>query len=527
MIARALAYAISLLVGGMVAGCISDPSPSSALLAKTVSGLVEGSATDGVVAWLGLPYATPPLGELRWRPPESAAAWDGVRQANAFAPACVQAGVSMPGETPPATSEDCLYLNVWSPFDAQEPLPVIVWIHGGGWTNGSTAMPLYSGAQLTKRDVVFVSIGYRLGPLGFLAHPELSSESGEATSGNYGLMDQIAALKWVQANIASFGGDPARVTIAGQSAGGMAVSLLMASPLAEGLFSAAIGQSGGVFEPLQLAPNYLLANAEKDGAAYAASLGATSLADLRAMTAEKLLGGKAGSVSHPVIEPRVLPLSPYEGYVARRMRDVPVLVGSNAEEGNSLADLSRVTAVNYAEELKGAWGDLPPPLITAYPYATDADAKAARSAFERDLRFGWDMWTWARLQAKAGRQAFYYRFDHAPPFPSGSVREHWGASHFAELWYMFDNLDPGDGAWSDGDRRLADTMAAYWVNFARTGNPNGPGLPMWPAFDEGEQVMVLGEAPRPQPSPVDEQLRVFDAVYDAVRGSAFGAAKRD
>jgi para-nitrobenzyl esterase len=525
MIARTLAFVVALLVGGMTAGCAGDAPPASALLVKITDGLVEGSAGDGVVAWLGLPYAAPPVGDLRWRPPEPAAAWEGVRQATAFAPACMQTGVSMPGETPPLTNEDCLYLNVWSPVDAVEPLPVIVWIHGGGWTNGSTAMPLYSGANLAKRGVVFVSIAYRLGPMGFLAHPELSAEGGAEASGNYGLMDQIAALEWVQANIASFGGDPARVTIAGQSAGGMAVSLLMASPLADRLFSRAIGQSGGVFEPLQLAPSYLLANAEKDGVAYASSLGANSLADMRAMPAAKLLGGKAGSISHPVIEPRVLPLSPYEAYVAGRMHDVPVLVGANAEEGNSLADLSRVTAANYAEDLKRAWGDLPPPLVTTYPYATDAEAKAARSAFERDLRFGWDMWAWARLQAKAGRPAFYYRFDHAPPFPAGSVREHWGAAHFAELWYMFDNLDPGDGAWTDADRGLADTMAGYWVNFVRTGNPNGAGLPLWPAFGETGQVMALGDPPRPQSAPVDEQLRVFDAVYDAVRGSAFGVSE--
>lgn len=523
MIMRELALAGALLLAGMSTGCAGDAPAPSVSLVKTASGLVEGAAADGVVAWVGLPYAAPPVGDRRWRPPEPAAPWEGVRMATAFAPACMQSGVSMPGEVPPTTSEDCLYLNVWSPPESRDArLPVIVWIHGGGWTNGATAMPLYSGAQLAKRGVVFVSIAYRLGPLGFLAHPELSAESGVATSGNYALMDQIAALKWVQTNIAAFGGDPARVTIAGQSAGGMAVSLLMASPEAAGLFSAAIGQSGGVFEPLQLAPHYLLANAEKDGVTYATSLGANSLADLRAMPAAQLLGGKAGSISHPVIEPRMLPLSPYQAYVAGRMHNVPVLVGANAEEGNSLADLSRVTAANYAADLKRAWGDLPPPLVTAYSYATDAEAKAARAAFERDLRFGWDMWTWARLQARAGRASFYYRFDHAPPFPAGSVREHWGASHFAELWYMLDNLAPSDGGWTDMDRKLADMMAGYWVNFARSGNPNGPGLPLWPDFGAGGQMMVLGVAPALRIAPADEQLRVFDTVYDAVRGSVFG-----
>ncbi|MBL8896504.1 MAG: carboxylesterase family protein [Planctomycetes bacterium] len=517
------ACASALLLGGVSGGGAGDPPTPAPWIAKTTAGLVRGSAADGVVAWLGVPYAAPPMGERRWRPPQPVAAWSGVREATSFAPACVQVGVSMPGEAPPVTSEDCLYLNVWSGAQsADERRPVLVWIHGGGWTNGATSLPLYAGATLAKRGIVFVSIAYRLGPLGFLAHPELSAESGEATSGNYGLMDQIAALAWVQANIAAFGGDPERVTIAGQSAGGMSVSLLMASPRAAGLFHAAIAQSGGVFEPTQLAPGYLLENAEKEGLAYAASLGAGDLAALRAMPAEKLLGGKAGTISHPVIEPHLLPRSPYEAYVAGEVHDVPVLIGSNAEEGNSLAELSRVTAENYSSELQRVWGELPPPLLAAYPFETDAEARAARAAFERDLRFGWDMWAWARLQAKLGRSAFYYRFDHAPPFPAGSVREHWGAAHFAELWYMTGNLLPADGAWTAADRKLADTLMSYWVNFVRDRDPNGPSLPPWPAFDASGQVIVLCEAPRLQPAPVDEALRAFDAVYDAVRGKRFG-----
>ena len=500
-------------------------TPETGASVAVASGRIAGTAGNGVVSYLGIPFAAPPVGDLRWRPPQPVAHWDGVSQATAFAPACLQTGVSMPGEAPPITSEDCLYLNVWSPVARSgERLPVIVWIHGGGWTNGATAMPLYSGGRLAKRGVVFVSVAYRLGPLGFLAHPELSAESGVGASGNFGVMDQIAALTWVRDNIAAFGGDPARVTIAGQSAGAMSVSLLMSSPQAAGLFQRAIGQSGGVFEPLQLAPGYLLANAETDGVAYARSVGASTLAELRALPADKLLGGQAGSVSHPVIEPRVLPRSPYEAYVAGLWNDVPVLVGSNAEEGNSLADLAPVTAANFGSELKRVWGDLPSPLTTAYPYATDGEAKAARSAFERDLRFGWDMWAWARLQAEFGKApAYSYRFDHAPPFPVGSVREHWGAAHFAELWYMFDSLPPQDAAWTEADRKLADRMASYWVNFARNGDPNGSGLPRWPAFTAAMgETLVLGDHVRVVDAPVDPQLRVFDGVYDAVRGSPFG-----
>ncbi|MCI0738057.1 MAG: carboxylesterase family protein [Gemmataceae bacterium] len=289
------------------------PTLASPPVVRIDGGCVEGVHADGVAVYLGLPYAAAPVGALRWRPPHPAPAWKGVRSARAFAPACMQTGVSMPGEAPPQVSEDCLYLNVWTPARRRDShAPVMVWIYGGGYTNGSAALPLYWGDRLARRGVVVVSFGYRLGPFGYLAHPELSAESGRGSSGNYALMDQIAALQWVQHNIEAFGGDPDNVTIFGQSAGAMSVSLLMASPRAASLFDRAIGQSGGVFEPLQLAPNYLLAQAEIDGVAYAQSVGAESLSDLRRLPAERLLQGGSGRVSHPVIEPHMLPLSPYD-----------------------------------------------------------------------------------------------------------------------------------------------------------------------------------------------------------------------
>jgi para-nitrobenzyl esterase len=505
--------------------CAATPAFAAGPVVRIDAGRIAGSSTGDVEAFLGIPYAAAPVGDLRWRAPQPVVRWAGVHSATAFAPACMQSGVSMPGEAPPSISEDCLHLNVWKPRRrAPQPAPVMVWIHGGGYTNGATSMPLYWGDRLARRGVVFVSLAYRLGPLGYLAHPELTAESPAGGSGNYGLMDQIAALRWVQRNIAAFGGDPGNVTVLGQSAGAMSVSLLMASPHAAGLFDRAVGQSGGVFEPLQLAPNYQLHAAERDGVAYAHSIGATSLAALRRLPAAQLLGGQARRVSHPVIEPAVLPLSPYEAYVAGRQNDVPVLVGSNAEEGNSLVDLQAIRAATFEDDVKRAWGSLPPALGAAYPYTDDATARRARSNFERDLRFGWDMWAWARLQSGLSRQpAFYYRFSQRPSFPDASVRAGWGAAHFAELWYMFDHLDQEPWGWIKADHQLAEVMVRYWVNFARTGDPNGPGLPVWPRFEaQRGEVLELGTPMRRIPAPPDPQLSVFDAVYDAVRDARFG-----
>ncbi len=478
------------------------------------SGAIEGVSKNGLTTFMGVPFAAPPVREQRWREPQAAAPWKGTRKALSFAPACMQKGVSMPGETPPPTSEDCLYLNIWTPAKADERLPVMVWIHGGGYTNGSASMPLYWGDALARRGVVVVTIAYRLGALGFLAHPELTAESPQKSSGNYGLLDQIAALEWIRRNIAAFGGDRERVTIAGQSAGAMAVSMLMASPRAKGLFHRAIGQSGGLFEPVQIAPRYLLANAERDGKEYVASLRADSIAALRKRPAAELLAGSADSVSHPVIEPYVLPTAPYDAIASGVYNDVPILVGFNAEEARALVNVTHVKAATFAADIEGSFGALPPPLLDAYPHATDAQARQARLDFERDLRFGWDMWTWARLQSK---RAYFYHFMQRPPFPEGSIQNGWGASHFAELWYMFDHLDQEPWSWSAADRQLARTMAGYWTNFVKNGDPNGAGLPRWPTFDSGN-ALHLANSVYVDAVPGSSKLQVFDAVYDALRG---------
>ncbi len=432
----------------------------------------------------------------------------------------------MPGEMPPPVSEDCLYLNIWTPARiASEHLPVLVWIYGGGYTNGSASMPLYWGDRLARKGVIVVTIAYRLGPLGYLAHPELTRESPHHSSGNYGLIDQIAALEWIRQNIKAFGGDPGQVTIAGQSAGSMAVSELMASPLAKGLFQRAIGESGGLFEPTQLAPGYLLANAEHDGEKYAASLGATSLKALRALPVSDLLSGNAGMVNHPVIEPYVLPLSPYDAFASGHQNDVPLLLGSNAEEARALTDVSGVKASSFDADLKKSFGALPAPLIAAYPHATDEQARAARLSLERDLRFGWDMWAWARLQTETGHHVvYYYAFKQRPPFPAGSVYAGWGASHFAELWYVFDHLDQAPWHWSADDRKLAAAISSYWTNFVKSGNPNGRGLPAWPAFSAKDgHVLQLGTPIKIGEVMNLESLKVFDAVYASIRGAPSGA----
>jgi para-nitrobenzyl esterase len=515
---------ILLLLAALAAPILGHAAPETVL---TAAGMVRGTIENGVLVYKAIPYAAPPVGEVRWREPQRVNSWRGVREPADFAPACMQRGVSMPGETPPATSEDCLYLNVWTPPSARNRrLPVIVWIPGGGFTNGSAAMPLYHGEAFARRDVILVTVAYRLGALGFLAHPELTRESSHGSSGNYGLMDQVAALRWVRDNIAAFGGDPGRVTVAGQSAGAMSVSALMSSPLARGLFQRAIAESGGIFEPVELAPRFLLHNAERDGERYLAALGAADLKAARRLPAMAVLAGQ-DAVTHPVIDPWVLPATPYDTFACGRQADVPLLLGWNAEEARALADVADVKASTFEAGITRAFGALPPALLQAYPHATDNEARQARLDFERDLRFGWDMWTWARLQAGHGKQpAFLYLFDRRPPFPAGSVYAGWGASHYAELWFVFGHLGQEAWMWTAADRLLADDIARYWTNFAAHGDPNGAGLAHWPAFSgEAGQAMHLGVHLAPGPVPSREPLRVFDAVYGGLRAKPDCAAQ--
>jgi para-nitrobenzyl esterase len=279
-----------------------------------------------------------------------------------------------------------------------------------------------------------------------------------------------------------------------------------------------------LFEPLQLAPKFLLANAELDGEKYAVSLGAPSLKELRQLPAPQLKGN-AGGIVHAVIEPYVLPVSPYEAFASGQQNDAPLLIGSNAEEARAMVDVSHETAATFSSDLERSVGHLPPALVAAYPHATDEEARHAQLGLERGLRFGWDMWAWARLQAGTGQSpVFYYSFRQHPPFPEGSVYAGWGASHYAELWYVFDHQHQSPWNWTAGDRKLTREISSYWVNFAKSGNPNGPGLPLWPAFTNAEsKVQYLADPIVAGGVANINTLIVFDSVYNTVRAKPFAA----
>jgi para-nitrobenzyl esterase len=495
----------------------TNDAPASPPTVQTLSGMLQGVEESGIRVYKGIPYASPPVGDLRWRDPVPVAPWTGVRSARSFAPICPQTGDSLPGAPAEPKSEDCLYLNIWTPATAATAkLPVMVWIYGGGWTNGSASIPNYWGNKLARRGVIVVTIAYRIGALGFFSLPELSAESPHHTSGNYGLLDQIAALRWVQANIGAFGGDANRVTIFGQSAGSMSVSILMSSPLAKGLFQRAIGESGGTFEPAQISSagaGFFLRGAESNGSKSEASLGVKTVAELRAMPADKVNGAIGNS--HWIVDGYVLPDAPYAIFKAGHQNDVPLLVGTNADEGRPLMDGVTTSAATFDADLAKAFGPLPPVLTAAYEPKTDAGALAARANLERDLRFGWDMRTWARLQSTTGTQpAFVYYFTRVPPYPAGSPYAHWGAGHWAEMRYAFDNLDVQPWSWTAQDRRLADDMSAYWTNFAKAGDPNGAALPRWLPYEvHNERALELGDTVKMIAYPNLSALQVLDQLF--------------
>ena len=494
---------------------------------RVEGGLVQGVAADGLTVYKGVPFAAPPVGDLRWRAPQPAAPWMGVRNADQYAPGCMP---SMGDPPPSGASEDCLYLNVWTPAKAAgDRLPVLVWIYGGGFNGGSTSVPVHDGARLARRGVVLVSIAYRVGVLGFLAHPELSGESPHQVSGNYGLLDMIAGLQWIQRNVAAFGGDPGRVTIFGESAGGIAVSMLSASPLAKGLFHGAISQSGGSFGPSSRSPSpgenmRPLADAEASGAEMAKAAGASSLPELRALPAEKVIeaGRRQRGMAWPIVDGWVIPDDQYRLYEAGRFNDTPIVVGYNSDEG--LGFTRARTPEEYAAGVRARYGPFADRLLEAYPAAADRIPKTARD-LARDSAFGWHTWSWARLQSSRGRgNAYLYYFDQHPERAPGSPEADHGAPHGVDVPYVFETLEDSGRPVTDADRRISDAMAAYWTNFAKRGDPNGSGLPEWPAFSDGQPVvMVFAGAPKAGPVPSESALRVLDQ-YFAWKRSPEGSA---
>ncbi len=493
-----------------------QPSP-----VRVEGGLLQGMFEDKLTVYRGIPFAVPPVGDLRWCAPQSLSKWKGIKQALEFAPGPIQGG-----NPPSGKSEDCLYLNVWTPAkSANDKIPVLVWIYGGGFGAGATSEKNYSGENLAKKGVVLVSIAYRVGQLGFFVHPELSAENANHVSGNYGLLDMIAGLKWIKKNIAAFGGDPKKVTIFGESAGGIAVSMLCASPLAKGLFNGAISQSGGNFGPPRPTTfpgenQKRLADAERDGQAYLKNAGVSSIAELRKLPADKLPAVRG--MSWPIIDGYVIPDDQYRLYSEGRFNDTPILVGYNSDEGASFSPPRTPEA--YIEGVKSRYGSFAESLIKAYPAGTTAVPKTARD-LARDAAFGWHTWIWARLQSKMGKsKAFYYYFDQHPDYPADSPQADRGSPHGQDVAYVFQHLNPSNPQITKTDLEISEAMATYWTNFAKTGDPSGIGVPVWPAFSEANPVvMYFNKTPHTGPVPSAESLKSLDA-YFAWRRTAEGEA---
>jgi para-nitrobenzyl esterase len=461
---------------------------------QTKAGLVKGTTVaDGTISvFSGIPYAAPPVGDLRWKPPQPVAPWEGARDATTPGAACMQ-GKVFDDISFPKLDEDCLTVNVHTPAKAAR-LPVMVWIHGGGFMAGGGAEPRHDGQAFARKGVVLVTINYRLGVFGFFAHPELTKESPVHASGNYGLLDQVAALRWVKDNIAAFGGDPGNVTIFGESAGSFAVSALMASPLAKGLFHKAIGESGAFFSST-LGPTALAA-AEQLGTDFAAAVGAESLAAMRGKSAQDLLAAAAKSKQRfsPIIDGHFLPADVPSIYASGAQSHVPLLAGWNADEIRAAVMLrpEKPTAQTFAESTRKQFGDHAAAILKAYPATTDAEALESAAALGSDQFIGYGTWKWIEMHLASGKSPVYrYSFDRQIPVPAGhtvmgapATAKDIGARHAGEIEYVFGTLALSlpKTPWEDADKRLSEQMTSYWANFARSGDPNGAGLPKWSPY---------------------------------------------
>jgi len=518
---------------------VAPNAPARADPIQISGGLISGTVVGGVQAYKGIPYAKPPVGDLRWRPPQPVVPWSGTLIADEFSPICVQpdplGGHSIFTRlffTPiEPRSEDCLYLNVWTTAQAGDKRPVMVWIPGGGFVGGSSAGKVYDGAELAKKGVVLVSINYRVWKFGFLAMPELSKESEHHVSGNYGLLDQIAALQWVKQNVAAFGGDPDNVTIFGQSAGSSSATFLMASPLAKGLFHRAIGESGGAFAaPVAGSPLgrtlQTLPDAEAVGSKLMAALKVASLAEMREKTPWEILAIPSANrfeSSVPINDGYVMPGTTDQIFVSHRQNDVPLLLGSNSDEGSNFPTMK--TLVSFREDARQTLGPFADEFLRVYQANDDTQAAQASALALRDMRISWPNLQWAKAQARTGQsKVFFYYFRHAPPAPP---KEHYvenlgkdlGSYHGAELAYVFGNFVPREWAWTEMDRDFARLISRYWVNFAATGDPNGPGLPEWPVFDpKTDSVLYFDKTVERGPIPNQKYYAFWDAFAAGWKG---------
>lgn len=492
-------------IAAALALCLATPAPAQdASRVAAPAGEVRGAASEGIHVFRGIPYARPPVGDLRWRPPVSLPRWSGVREATAYGAACPQP--ASPFANHAAVSEDCLFLNIWSPDPARKA-PVLVWIHGGSLVSGAASEAIYDGAQFAERGVVVVSINYRLGALGWLAHPGLSAESPDHVSGNYGLMDQIEALRWIRRNIGAFGGDPDNVTIAGESAGALSVLYLMAAPEARGLFHRAIAQSAYMItQPALRDGSYAdWLDAETLGVSLAGALGAADATALRAMDARTIIEGTARTAWFPLgnVDGRLLPRQLVETFDRGEQAPVPVLAGYNEGEIRSLRFLLPPAPADvnaYTAEIRARYGDLADAFLARYPAEAMSESMLATT---RDALYGWTAERLAVRQTALGAPAFLYYFDHGyPSADEGGFR----AFHAAEIPFVFGTTDATPRYWPPvpqdvREKRLSDAMLSYWATFARDGVPRAPAEDEWRPWDQDRTYMAFEDAPRLRAGP--------------------------
>ncbi|MES2275046.1 MAG: carboxylesterase family protein [Bacteroidota bacterium] len=483
---------------------------------KTANGTLEGVAeASGIHSFKGVPFAQPPVGNLRWREPQAPQNWSGVRKADHFGPQAMQRYIySDMMFRSDGKGEDCLYLNVWTPAKSgNEKLPVLVYFYGGGFTAGDGSEYRYDGEALAKKGIITITVNYRLGIFGFMAHPELTKESPNHASGNYGLLDQHAALVWVQKNIAAFGGDPKKVTIGGESAGSMSVCGQVASPLSKGLFIGAIGESGSLLGNLSPMP---LATAEQNGLKFAATAGAATLADLRNIPADKLLEMSANARFGTTVDGYFLPETPQAIFAAGKQMHVNLLAGWNSEESGAQGILGKAepTVANFNSAVQKMYSDKAADVLKVYAPATDADVRQVATELASDRFIAFSTWKFTDMQAKTGGKPVYrYYFTRKRPTTvSGKVNTGFGAVHSAEIEYALGNLPTNKVyAWGPDDYQISETMQTYFVNFVKTGNPNAAGLAPWAAMKPGTpNLMVIDVQCKPQTSVTEDRHKLLD-----------------